>query len=85
MSGISGAAANQAKKQMKKAIHVKWKARICGVAKLKRLMRVAFDAILFTDNGANISSYLRHHFMHELVILEQRTTGRTVIFPVVSD
>jgi hypothetical protein len=33
MTGMSGAQANQAKKQTKKAIQVRWKARICGVLK----------------------------------------------------
>ena len=41
MIGISGAVANQAKKQTKKAIHVRWKARICGVANENRLILVA--------------------------------------------
>jgi hypothetical protein len=41
ITGISGATANQAKKQTKNAIQVRWKARICGVAKLNRSMRVA--------------------------------------------
>ena len=38
---ISGAMPNQAKKHRKKANHVMWKARICGVFRLKRSMRVA--------------------------------------------
>ena len=42
MIGISGTTANQAKKQMKNASHVMWNARICGVLKLNRSIRVAF-------------------------------------------
>ena len=42
MTGMSGATANQAKKHTKKASQLRWKARICGVEKLKRSMRVAF-------------------------------------------
>jgi hypothetical protein len=38
ITGISGAQANQAKKQTKKAIQVRWKARICGVLKENSLM-----------------------------------------------
>jgi hypothetical protein len=41
MIGISGATANQAKKQTKKPSHDKWKARICGVFKLNRSIEVA--------------------------------------------
>ncbi len=46
MTGISGATANQAKKQTKNAIHVRWKARICGVSKLNRSIRVALLEII---------------------------------------
>ena len=46
MIGISGAVANQAKKQTKKPTQAIWKARICGVSKLNRSIRVAlFEAI----------------------------------------
>jgi hypothetical protein len=49
MSGISGAQANHAKKQTKNAIHVRWKARIGGVRRLKRSIRVALFAIFFPE------------------------------------
>jgi hypothetical protein len=39
--GINGATANQAKKQTKKAIHVRWKARIGIVLKVRSRKRVA--------------------------------------------
>ena len=42
MTGISGAQANQAKKHTKNAIHVRWNARMGGVAREKSAMRVAF-------------------------------------------
>jgi len=45
MSGIKGAAANQAKKQTKNAIQVMWNAFICTVAKLNKSMRVAFGSV----------------------------------------
>jgi hypothetical protein len=45
MTGISGAQANQAKKHTKKAIQVRWKARIGGVAKEKSLMLLALVAM----------------------------------------
>ena len=38
---INGAMPNQAKKQRKKAIHVMWNARICGVENVSSEMRVA--------------------------------------------
>ena len=38
---ISGAMPNQPKKHRKKANHVMWNARICGVLRLNRLIRVA--------------------------------------------
>jgi hypothetical protein len=41
MIGISGATANHAKKQTKKASQDIWKARICGVEMLNRSIRVA--------------------------------------------
>ncbi len=46
MTGISGAQANQAKKQVKNAIQVRWKARIWGVRMVKRSIRFAFDAMV---------------------------------------
>jgi hypothetical protein len=46
MTGISGAQANQAKKQTKKATQVRWKARICGVLKEKSLMLFALPAMV---------------------------------------
>ena len=46
MTGISGATANQAKKQTKNASQARWKARICGVEKLKRSILVAFWDIM---------------------------------------
>jgi hypothetical protein len=39
---MSGAMPNQAKKQLKKASHERWKARICGVSKRNSSMREAF-------------------------------------------
>src|SRR6185437_15586472 len=42
-TGISGALANQAKKQTKNAIHVRWKARMGTVRKLNRSTRLAFS------------------------------------------
>jgi len=42
ITAISGATPNHAKKHRKKANHDMWKARICGVFKLNRSMRVAF-------------------------------------------
>src|SRR4029453_9209175 len=39
--GINGATANQAKKQTKKAIHVRWKARIGMEVKVRSRRRVA--------------------------------------------
>src|SRR5712664_3108510 len=53
MIGISGAAANHAKKQMKNAIHVTWKARICGVLKLKRSILVALGSVALMAGEAN--------------------------------
>jgi hypothetical protein len=47
MTGISGAQANQAKKHTKKAIQVRWKARIGAVAKEKSLMLVALVAMVY--------------------------------------
>jgi hypothetical protein len=41
MTGMSGAQANQAKKQMKKATQVRWKARICGVLKENSCIELA--------------------------------------------
>ena len=38
---MSGATANQAKNERKKAIQVMWNARICGVASEQSWMRVA--------------------------------------------
>src|ERR1700741_4528595 len=46
MTGISGAQANHAKKQTKKAIQVRWKARICGVENENSLMLVALLAMV---------------------------------------
>ena len=42
ITGISGAHANQAKKQTKKASQLIWKALIAAPLKLKRLIFVAF-------------------------------------------
>jgi hypothetical protein len=39
--GINGAIPNQAKKHRKNANQLMWNARICGVFRLKRSMRVA--------------------------------------------
>jgi hypothetical protein len=47
MTGISGAQANQAKKQTKNAIQVRWNARICGVEIEKSLMLVALLAMFY--------------------------------------
>ena len=41
-TAISGAMPNQAKKHRKKANQLMWNARICGVRKSNRSMRVAF-------------------------------------------
>ena len=41
ITGISGATANQAKKQTKNASHDMWKARLCGMVKFNGSMRVA--------------------------------------------
>jgi hypothetical protein len=40
---------NQAKKQRKKAIHVMWNARICGVDKENSAMRVALAVVSMAD------------------------------------
>ena len=53
ISGINGAAANHAKKQTKKASQVTWNARICGVEKLNRSIRVAFGPVELTAGDAN--------------------------------
>jgi hypothetical protein len=53
ITGISGATANQAKKQTKNAIQLKWKARICGVEKEKSWIRVAFPALLMTGKSSD--------------------------------
>jgi hypothetical protein len=45
ITGISGAQANQAKKQMKNAIQVRWKARIWGVWKSVNVMLFALLAM----------------------------------------
>ncbi len=45
---IMGAIPNQPKKHRKKAIHVIWKARICGVLKLRRLILVALALFFIT-------------------------------------
>ncbi len=42
---INGAMPNQAKKQRKNAIHDMWKARICGVEKLNKWIRVALPLL----------------------------------------
>ena len=52
MSGISGAAANQAKKQTKNAIQVMWKARICGVRMVNRSILVACGPVALTAGEA---------------------------------
>ena len=44
-TAISGAMPNQPKKHRKKANHVMWNARICGVLRLNRLIRVALFRI----------------------------------------
>ncbi|MPN62979.1 hypothetical protein SDC9_210732 [bioreactor metagenome] len=49
MTGMSGAQANQAKKQTKNASQLIWKARIAALLKLKRLIFVAFLAFKFED------------------------------------
>lgn len=49
MTGINGAQANHAKKQIKNASHDIWKARIAGVEKLNSLMDVAFFADISID------------------------------------
>jgi hypothetical protein len=41
---MSGEMPNHAKKQRKKAIHDMWKARICGVLKLKKSILVALPS-----------------------------------------
>ena len=41
---ISGAIPNQAKKQRKNANHDRWNARICGVVRSNRLIRVALPS-----------------------------------------
>jgi len=46
---MSGAQANHAKKQTKKASQLMWKARIAEVLKLKRLIVVAFFSYKFED------------------------------------
>jgi hypothetical protein len=48
---MSGAMANHAKKLIKKAIQVKWKARICGVFRLNKLIDSALpvDFTLFIN------------------------------------
>ena len=50
ISGINGAHANHAKKQTKKAIQVRWNARIGGVLRLKRSMRVALSVMVVPVN-----------------------------------
>jgi hypothetical protein len=50
INGINGARANHAKKQTKNAIHVRWKARMGTVRRLKRSIRVALSAIVFPQN-----------------------------------
>src|SRR5437764_7170044 len=47
ITDISGAHANQAKKQTKKATQLRWKARICGVLKEKSLMLFALPAMFY--------------------------------------
>jgi hypothetical protein len=58
---MSGAQANQAKKQAKNAIHAMWKARICGVLKEKSLMLSAllaiFESRLKTKKAPVLSSH----------------------------
>jgi hypothetical protein len=49
ITGISGAQANQAKKQMKKATQVRWKARIWGVWKSSSVMLFALVAMVSLD------------------------------------
>jgi hypothetical protein len=49
MTGISGAQANHAKKQTKKASQLIWKALIAALLKLKRFIFVAFLAFKFED------------------------------------
>ena len=53
ISGISGAAANHAKKQTKNASHVTWNALICGVDRLNRWMRAAFGAVASMGGAGN--------------------------------
>jgi hypothetical protein len=45
MTGMSGAQANQAKKQTKKATQLRWKARICGVLKENSCIEFALAMI----------------------------------------
>jgi hypothetical protein len=47
MTGMSGATANQAKKQTKKASQLMWKARMAGVEKERSRIRVSFWAVGF--------------------------------------
>jgi len=45
MIGMSGATPNQPKKHQKNETHVTWNARMAGVLKLKRSMRLAFMSL----------------------------------------
>ena len=56
MTGISGAQANQAKKQTKNAIQVRWNARIGGVEKEKSLMLVALLAMSYPVKSKKASA-----------------------------
>src|SRR5208337_3159736 len=47
-TGIRGVMPNQAKKQKKKASHVRWNARICGVEKRKSSIRSALWVVSTT-------------------------------------
>jgi hypothetical protein len=58
MIGISGAQANQAKKQTKNAIHVRWNARIGAEEIENRLMLVALLAIFLSRNKNGVRAAL---------------------------
>ena len=45
MTGMSGATPNQPKKHRKNETHVTWNARMAGVLKLNRSMRLAFMSL----------------------------------------
>jgi hypothetical protein len=59
-TAINGAIPNHPKKQRKNANHVIWNARICGVLRLNRLIRVAlfFISIFLASLEHLVISYL---------------------------